>query len=78
MSFEEYDEYDRQDKLREWDYHQQETPEEEYSLITNKSDYDFEGGDDQPPAPLEPINYEFLNGLRGIGSFSVYLCHFHN
>ena len=34
MSFEEFDEYDRQDKLREWDY-QQETPEEEHSLITN-------------------------------------------
>jgi len=29
MSFEEFDEYDRQDKLREWDYHQRETPEEE-------------------------------------------------
>ena len=78
MSFEEFDEYDRQDKLRERDY-QQETPEEERSLITNQSDIEFEGGADQPPAPkLEPINYEFLNGLRGIGSFSVYLCHFHN
>lgn len=25
---------------------------------------------------IEPINYEFLNGLRGIGAFSVYLLHF--
>lgn len=78
MSFEEFDEYDRQDELREWDY-QPTVPEEQYSPI-NQSDIEFEGGADQPPpAPkLEPINYEFLNGLRGIGSFSVYLCHFHN
>jgi len=26
--------------------------------------------------PLEPINYAFMDGLRGIGSFAVYLHHF--
>jgi hypothetical protein len=85
MSFAEFDEYDRQDKLREWDC-QQEIPEEEHSLITNQSSdydfqhaYDFEGGADEPAPPkLEEIDYSFLNGLRGVGSFSVYLCHFHN
>ena len=25
---------------------------------------------------IEPINYEFLNGLRGFGALSVYLLHF--
>jgi hypothetical protein len=25
---------------------------------------------------IEPINYEFLNGLRGFGAISVYFLHF--
>lgn len=25
---------------------------------------------------IEPINYEFLNGLRGFGALSVYFLHF--
>jgi len=41
----------------------------------------MEGG---PPAEkkeekeveIEPINYEFLNGLRGFGALSVYFLHF--
>jgi peptidoglycan/LPS O-acetylase OafA/YrhL len=24
----------------------------------------------------KPINYKFLDGLRGIGAFIVYICHF--
>jgi hypothetical protein len=42
----------------------------------------YEGGDreqkqgeDKPP-PLKPINYKFLDGLRGFGAFAVYLNHF--
>ena len=30
---------------------------------------------DSEKEKLEPINYAFLNGLRGIGAFSVYLFH---
>jgi peptidoglycan/LPS O-acetylase OafA/YrhL len=34
--------------------------------------------EEKPEAPkaLEPIDYKFLDGLRGIGAFIVYICHF--
>ena len=36
--------------------------------------------DKSPPKEviIEPINYEFLNGLRGFGALAVYLQHFVN
>ena len=56
--------------------------------------YEYEGGADnspeaqaaapQPAAPVQeykslaPKSYAFMDGLRGIGSFAVYLSHFHD
>mgnify|MGYP000710342054 FL=1 len=31
---------------------------------------------EKKPLPLEPIDYEYLNGLRGWGAFAVFLFHF--
>jgi hypothetical protein len=42
----------------------------------------YEGGDNteekqEEPKPIRPrTSYEFMDGLRGIGAFSVYLQHF--
>jgi hypothetical protein len=32
--------------------------------------------EEKKPVEIEPINYEFLNGLRGFGALSVYFLHF--
>lgn len=31
---------------------------------------------EEKPVKIEPIDYEFLNGLRGFGALSVYFLHF--
>ena len=31
---------------------------------------------EKKPVKIEPIDYEFLNGLRGFGALSVYFLHF--
>ena len=31
---------------------------------------------DAKAKPLKPINYEYLNGLRGWGAFAVFLFHY--
>ena len=31
---------------------------------------------EKKPKPLRPINYEYLNGLRGWGAFAVFLFHY--
>jgi len=31
---------------------------------------------EKKPLDLEPIDYEYLNGLRGYGALSVYLLHY--
>ena len=38
------------------------------------SQNEYEGGADE--RFQEPINYSFMDGIRGIGSLSVYLSHF--
>jgi hypothetical protein len=32
--------------------------------------------EEEKPVEITPINYEFLNGLRGFGALSVYFLHF--
>ena len=32
--------------------------------------------EEEKPVEITPINYEFLNGLRGFGALSVYFFHF--
>ena len=41
----------------------------------------FEGGTDQnaqdnAPKPPKPIDYKFMDGLRGIGAFIAYMSHY--
>ena len=50
-------------------------PEELSSLIQ------YEGGNNENKddvAQYEPKNYAFMDGLRGFGSFAVYLSHIHD
>jgi hypothetical protein len=71
--FSEYQEWDQKDINR------QHKPISD-NITEVSSLLNYEGGteDVEKPKVLEPIDYEFLNGLRGIGAFCVYLCHFHN
>ena len=69
---------------QEWDFKDANREQLSDDITEGSSLLNYEGGndtviiEDEKPKVLEPIDYEFMNGLRGIGAFCVYLCHFHN
>ena len=51
-------------------------PGDEQALL-QKNDMEQQAAQADPPEPvIEPIDYKFMDGLRGIGAFAVYINHF--